>query len=113
MISLTSEQLNDVMDQDLNGTWTRYKVLCIDYPELEEELENIKYGYDLQFNLLDYLRGRYQEKPKQQVIQISGHTLSINDFEEELDKREAMMKKLIIDTIQPNKIITSRLERET
>lgn len=110
MVNLTDDMISDILEQDLAGTWQRYKVLCIDYEQLENEMRFIKYGYDLSFSLNDVLKHRYVEKPKQGLITIGKNTITLQDFEDELDKRESMMKKLIIDTVQTQKILKGRLE---
>lgn len=67
----------------------------------EEDLEKVKYGIRIRVPIIYLIKGWYEEHPESKRITIKGHgKYDIVEFHDEVDEREAMMRQIILDSIE-------------
>ena len=80
--------------------------------ELKEAIRQIRYGIDLEFDIHDYEIGNYTEKGKAGYIIIPDYPpkkkYSIPDIHTEIEKREDLARKTLLDSIEDDDLIKPR-----
>lgn len=66
-----------------------------------EELQQIKYGINIQVPIIYIIKDWTEEYPNNKRIAIKGHGKhSIQDYYDEVDERNTLMRKIILSTIE-------------
>lgn len=102
---ISQENLNEVLNMPLQNKYTFYNALKIDHKELNQYYELIRYGIKQKFDIHDVFEENIIIKPKQGIVRIRGNTLKLEMFRTELEQREALIVKAILEHItEPNTI---------
>lgn len=77
--------------------------------EYSEELKQIKNGINLKFPIIYIIKGWTTEYPENKRVHIKGHGKeNIVNYYDEIDERNALMRKIILENLENNDITTPR-----
>lgn len=111
-----------ILTLSLDAAWTLYKIKFLDMSRTKDEdgnkvkpftttqdYDNIRFGLNIKFEIDDYLKNRFREKPKSGTIVIWKDEYNISDFRTEIDNRERMIRSALLDYYaQENDIISMK-----
>jgi hypothetical protein len=94
---LDKEAVREVlMNGSTMGVYQIFSVLCDMYPDLREEYNKVRYGFDVKFDIYDYYNGRMTIKSKSGLIAYRGATCPESVVNTELEKRKTAMLKVLL-----------------
>ena len=101
-----AEQIQETLELPLNEAYTRFRLFMVDYPTLAKYHDKIRYGIDIDFDLLIYFDDMKQEKnsifhkrPRSDLITIWGKTYRFSDFIHELEERKVLLQHALTTEI--------------
>lgn len=100
--------IETILKLDLETTYKLHKILELEHPELKKNSDMIRNGINLEFDIYDILTKRFTEKPKQGLILIRGKECKLREFHTEMEQREALLKKGIIQATQEEETVEGR-----
>lgn len=72
-----------------------------------DDYNKVRFGFTIKFELEDYIKGRFREKPKSGTIVIWKNEYSLKDFRTEIEKREKVMRNSLLNYYSQDKDIIS------
>lgn len=113
MVELSEEQ---ILASDITELYTLIRARLHDQIPNEEELKDakrkVRWGIKIKFDIHDYDIGNYTEKPKGGIILIPlwrpQHKYKITDIHTEIEEREDLARKTLLDSITDEDIIKAR-----
>ena len=99
----------DILQLPLGDAYKLLKIAKIQTgTKIGKDEDKIKNGIKIKFKLHNYLDGNYTKKPKQDLTIIEHQVIPTQDFKEEIDNREALIKNIIIELMQEEDIFKPR-----
>lgn len=97
-------EANEVMSMDILTAYKAYTVLKLDEPELTKDYNKVRFGIKLRFDINNILTENYYIKGKAGTIWVEGNKYPLKDFYTEMEEREALIKKAILDSLEEPKL---------
>jgi len=76
--------------------------------EFIQEKQKIEFGIKQKFYIINYLKGNYTDKTKHQIIIIENNQIPYTEFYSEIQKRTALIKRILLKYIEIPDIIKER-----
>lgn len=74
----------------------------------DTEYKKARFGINIRFDLNDYLKGRINIKSKSGKALIKGKSHDLEEFETEIEKRERLIKKWLLENCQEKEVAKPR-----
>lgn len=103
---MTDEDSRTLNVKEAFLTLTQYMTETEEYPDLEETYNKARFGIQLKFDIYDYINEMVKMKEKTGKILYRGRTINISDFWTELEKRNILIKKWLIENTEDQGVIT-------
>lgn len=108
-MKLTQDQATEILKMDLETAYKTYLIMCIEELELKEELPNIKYGIKIEFDIRDHFTKKNKHLQKKDKVLLRDRRLvPLSEYRDELEERETMMKKIMLDHLTDDEIVEGR-----
>lgn len=105
MVNINEETIRETIDLTLEDAYKRFCVYKIDNKELEKSYQQIRWGIKIKFDIYTHFKNKIINKEKEGVVIIEGKSYANKDYYTELEEREALIKKEILEHVSvPNKI---------
>lgn len=101
-------ETDTILEANLEKAYIMYNILKEDKPEIKKYYEQIRYGTKIGFDLYEYLNENYYPKPKDGIIIIENKNILAKDFYTELETREALIKKILLENSEKEEISKPR-----
>lgn len=102
-MKLKPEFIIEVMKSDLRTLYNMFRLTIIEEGEEIEENEDYKQvrgGVKVKFDIHRIINKLYVERPKQGVIIIGDEQLTLEEYWDEMEKRETIIRKKLYDNIE-------------
>lgn len=107
---LTEEYIDSLDDSDTYRLYVRMKQA--NPKEFNKQYQQIRFGINIQYDIYNYLEGKYQTKNKEDTIIIEGNQYSLKEFRTETENRIALAKNTIIENIKEKDIYKARIPKQ-
>ena len=98
----------DVLGMDFEKLYKVFLLLKLE-KDLEEEYRKIRFGVDLKFDIYKYFGEDFVIKNKENIIIMDGKEFELGKFWSELENREAICRKAVMENMEDVDILAGRL----
>lgn len=104
------EDINEIFEWDLKKLWKAYQQIKEEESmHLGQETQMIKHGIRVKIPIYYIINEWYEEFPSNKRVKIEGFgKLSIEDFYDEIEERERLIRQVIIDDYERGNPIEPR-----
>lgn len=101
-----------VLGLDLESSYKLLNIQILEWDTTEkkkvEVYDKARYGIKLKFDIYNLFTKNYSEKVKSHSVIVEGKTHKLQDFYTEIEKRETLIKKTILDTLEEPELASPR-----
>lgn len=98
----------NVMQMNIEEAWEVFKMLVRDMEEFDEEsYKKARFGIRIKFDINEYTNKWIRVKTKKGIVLIRGKVYRSEDFWTEIEEREYLIKRWIIENIEDEEMAKS------
>lgn len=98
----------EIIKLNMQEAYKLLNIITIENPNIKTQYEKIRNGIKLKFDIYNIFTENYTIKTKDNKIIMNKQNYKLNEFYTEIEKREALIKKIIIKSIKDTDIFEER-----
>lgn len=98
-MKLSEQTITETLQMNLKQKYAFYNSLKIDYPELEKNYPQIRFGIKHAFDIHEIFDKNLTQKPKRGIIRVRNTSIPLEEYRTEIENREALITHDILKHI--------------
>ena len=108
MVVVEKMDIKDLVSLGLKEAYDVYNIEKLEKEELGEIYHKVRFGINLEFDIYDLFSNNYVVKEKKGIVIIGRRKYPMKDFFSEIENRNALIKKALIESIEDDDIVEGR-----